>query len=298
MYERDEPHGPPTVQFSGIRAEDVPLVGAPPDPLHATTQLVGGQWDIDAEFAQLFRQPDPLDLPGAGPLPGPLAGLMTGPPGGPSPGPAPGVTADYSMADPMAGAMAAPVPDALADALADHLMAGHAAPRPGPVRPAVHHRKRRPRRLRKLIRTLRLLRMPWKSLVSFLFASATAAIACVVSLLGAMVSYDPLRLLAYPTAHNLASSWPLLVYGPWLAGCLSVLRAAAHQRHVRTAWAVVTAFSAVAVLLCVAQAPHTPTAMATAGLPPVAALACFHLLYRQITLVHPRHAKLPRQRKH
>lgn len=231
MYEYDDPYGPPTVRFNGVPA-DVHPDEPGPDGLSAATGLVSGQWDIDAEFEQLFRRPEPpVEEP---PLP-------------------------------------------------------RASVRPAP------HRKRRPHRLRQMLKGLRV---PWVSVISFCIALATGAIACVVSLLGAMVSYDPLRVLAYPTAHNLASSWPLLVYGPWLAGCLSVLRAAAHQRHVRTAWAVVTAFSGVAVLLCIAEAPRTPTAMATAGLPPIAALACFHLLYRQVTLVHPRHARLPRQRKH
>lgn len=167
-------------------------------------------------------------------------------------------------------------------------------------RPAVH-RRRRPRRIRRLAsaaKLAKLAKLPWLSLLSILIATVTAAIAAVISMLGAMISYDPLRQLANPTAHDLASSWPLLVYGPWLAGCLSILRAAAHRRQVKAAWAVVTAFSSIAVALCVAHTQRTITSMATAGLPPVAALACFHLLYRQITLVHPRHAKLPRQRKH
>jgi hypothetical protein len=225
MYDNDERYGPPTVRFTGVPAD-----AAAEEPV--PTGLAGGQWDIDAEFEQLFRQPEaPQEEP--------------------------------------------------------------VAVRP-PVRPALH-RKRRPHRVRQFFKGLRV---PWVSVISFCIAMATGAIACVVSLLGAMVAYDPLRVLAYPTAHNFASAWPLLIYGPWLAGCLSVLRAAAHQRHVRTAWAVVTLFSAVAVVLCIAQAPRTATGMATAGLPPVAALACFHLLYRQVTLVHPRHARLPRQRKH
>jgi hypothetical protein len=265
MYEGEEPYGAPGGRFTGVPGvpggaggSGVPWAetgDGPPweqdgvveaDGLRAATRLVGGQWDIDAEFEQLFRQPDPQE-PQVPPLPPPL--------------------------------------------LFDDTVTRQAPVRPAPV----PHRKRRPHRLRRL---LKAMRMPWTSVVSFLIALATATIACVVSVLGAMVSYDPLKMLAYPTAHHLAPSWPLLVYGPWLAGCLSVLRAAAHQRHVRTAWAVVTAFSAVAVVLCVAHAPRTPTSMATAGLPPVAALACFHLLYRQVTLVQPRHARLPRQRRH
>lgn len=259
-YEGFDGHSSHTMHFPGLQGEPAarPVGYAPgvaqmagmtgmADTLAGATQLVGGLWDIDAEFEQLFRQPaaEPVH------------------PGHP----------EYAAA--------------LQDTAEQQRVVG-------PARPALH-RKRRPRRLRRLIK---LLRIPWVSVISFCIALATGGIACVVSLLGAMVSYDPLRLLAYPTAHGLASAWPMLVYGPWLAGCLSVLRAAAHQRLMKGAWVVVTAFSAIAVVLCVAHAPRTPTAIATAGLPPVAALACFHLLYRQVTLVQPRHARVPRQRKH
>lgn len=125
----------------------------------------------------------------------------------------------------------------------------------------------------------------------------TSAVTSSVSVLGAMVSYGPLRRLASPTAHELDWSWPLLVYGPWLVGCLFVLHATAHRRPTRTGWTAVFLFSAIAVALCVAHAPRTVTASATAGLPPFSALASFVLLSRQITLLRPDRVEIPRQRR-
>ncbi|MCI0385656.1 DUF2637 domain-containing protein [Streptomyces sp. CNQ085] len=126
-------------------------------------------------------------------------------------------------------------------------------------------------------------------------AALTAGIVAMVSVLGGLVSYDPLRLLAGPTIPaDLARWWPLLIYGPWLTGSLSILRATVLRRRARHSWAVVILFSAVAVALCVAHAPKTLTGVAAAGLPPVTALACFHQLVGQITLTQPRHA-LPRR---
>jgi hypothetical protein len=59
-------------------------------------------------------------------------------------------------------------------------------------------------------------------------------------------------------------------------------------------------FSAIATALCIAHAPRTITASATAGLPPFSALATFILLSRQIALLHPGLPKVPapRRRKH
>ncbi|WP_405580712.1 hypothetical protein [Streptomyces sp. NBC_01190] len=158
-----------------------------------------------------------------------------------------------------------------------------------PLRVVPRVDRRRPRRR---------VRVRWPTVLSVAVAATTAAIATTVSVLGAMVSYEPLRQLASPTAQGLASSWPLLVYGPWFLGALSVLHAVAHRKQVRGAWLAVILFSLVAMALCIAAAPRTITAVATAGLPPLSALASFHLLFRQITLFHPRHAKLPHQRKH
>lgn len=158
---------------------------------------------------------------------------------------------------------------------------------PSPT-PRVNRRRRRPR--------LVWLRRP--AALGVAIVAITGAVTGSVSVLGAMVSYDPLRQLASPTAHGLATAWPLLVYGPWLAGCLSVLHAAAYRRSGRAGWIAVILFSVIAMALCISHAPRTIIASATAGLPPFSALASFLLLSRQITLLRPGRTKIPRQRKH
>ncbi|WP_033308209.1 hypothetical protein RFN58_17190 [Streptomyces iakyrus] len=148
------------------------------------------------------------------------------------------------------------------------------------------HRKVRARKAHGLLRT-----------TSFLVAALSAVIASAVSLLSGIVAYDPLRLVAVsPAARGLSTWWPLLVYGPWLVGSLSVLRAALHQRRAVHSWCVVLAFSSIAVLLCVVQAPRTVLGTAAAALPGLAALACFQQVVRQITLTRPPMRSVPRHR--
>jgi Protein of unknown function (DUF2637) len=125
-------------------------------------------------------------------------------------------------------------------------------------------------------------------LISCVIAVLTAVIVAVVGVLGGTVTHNPLRQLAEPGAPNrIAEWWPLLIYGPWLVASLSILRAALHQRRAPHSWCVVVLFSVFAVMLCVAHARMTPTGVAVAGLPPIAALACFQQLVRQITLTRP-----------
>lgn len=132
---------------------------------------------------------------------------------------------------------------------------------------------------------------------SFLVAALAAVIASAVSVLSGIVAYDPLRLVAAsPAARGLRTWWPLLVYGPWLVGSLSVLRAALHQRRAVHSWFVVLVFSFIAVLLCVVQAPRTVLGTAAAALPGLAALACFQQVVRQITLTRPPMRSVPRHR--
>ncbi|CAL9457771.1 hypothetical protein SUDANB176_02578 [Streptomyces sp. enrichment culture] len=148
------------------------------------------------------------------------------------------------------------------------------------------HRKLAPRRRPDAVR-----------LASYVIAALAAVTVSMVSVFSGVVTYEPLLLVT--TAHSSGSSsawWPVLVYGPWLAGSLSVLRAALHQRRALHSWFVVLLFSSVAVLLCVAQAPRTITDTATAALPGVAALACFQQLVRQITLTRPPRRATPRHR--
>ncbi|GAA1016267.1 hypothetical protein STXM2123_5797 [Streptomyces sp. F-3] len=123
---------------------------------------------------------------------------------------------------------------------------------------------------------------------SHVIAALTAVIASSVSFFGGMVAYDPLHVLALARMQEgLASWWPLLVYGPWLVASLSVLRAALHRRRAVHSWGVVLVFSAIAMLLCIAQAPRTIIDVAAAALPGLASLACFQQLVRQVTLTRP-----------
>ncbi|KIF03027.1 hypothetical protein PL81_26690 [Streptomyces sp. RSD-27] len=128
-------------------------------------------------------------------------------------------------------------------------------------------------------------------------AVLVAVIAAVVSIFSGLAICEALRHSAGPrTAHDVASWWPLLIYGPWMVASLSILRAALHQRRAVHSWSIVLLFSTLATLLCVAQAPRTLAAQAAATLPPIAALACFQQLVRQITLTRPPRQLAPRHR--
>ncbi len=133
---------------------------------------------------------------------------------------------------------------------------------------------------------------------SLFVAALAAVIAASVSLFGGMVAYEPLRLAAVArTRGSIVSWWPLLVYGPWLVASLAVLRAALHQRRAVHSWAVVLLFSAIAMLLCIAEAPKTVSDGAAAALPGLASLVCFQQIVRQITLTRPPRRAVPRHRQ-
>ncbi|MGX1887543.1 DUF2637 domain-containing protein [Streptomyces sp. NPDC055287] len=158
-----------------------------------------------------------------------------------------------------------------------------------PLRPSPSRRRRAPRKRRRAMGALRT--------ASFLLAALAAVMVSMVCVFSGMVAYDPLRHLAkYRTSAGVVGCWPLLVYGPWTVASLSILRAALHRRRAAHSWAVVLLFSTVSMLLCVAQAPHTPVDAATAALPSLAALACFQQLVRQITLTRPPRQANPRHR--
>ncbi|WP_435861492.1 DUF2637 domain-containing protein [Streptomyces tauricus] len=143
---------------------------------------------------------------------------------------------------------------------------------------------------------VRRVRFTWLQTVSFLIAALAAVVVSMVSVFGGIVSYIPLRHVAFRTQSGTAVWWPLLVYGPWMVASLSVLRAALHQRRAAHSWFVVLLFSSVAMALCAAQADRTFTGIAAAVLPAVAALACFQQLVRQITMTRPAQQSLPRHR--
>lgn len=121
-----------------------------------------------------------------------------------------------------------------------------------------------------------------------LFRTLLAVAVTVVCVLGWVLSYAPLQDLALTRVPGgLSVLWPVVVYGPWLAGCLSVLRAALDGRRALHAWSVVLAFSAVATGLCVCGVAQTVPDVIVAGLPPVAAAICLDQLARQLITRHP-----------
>ncbi|MFG2683441.1 DUF2637 domain-containing protein [Streptomyces sp. NPDC048392] len=152
--------------------------------------------------------------------------------------------------------------------------------------PTSHRRVRRGRKVSRL------------RAASLFVAALAAVIAASVSLFGGMVAYEPLRLAAMTRARgSVVSWWPLLVYGPWLVASLAVLRAALHQRRAVHSWAVVLLFSAIAMLLCIAEAPRTLSDGSAAALPGLASLVCFQQIVRQITLTRPPRRAVPRHRQ-
>lgn len=134
---------------------------------------------------------------------------------------------------------------------------------------------------------VRKARLKWLRAGSFALVALVTVIVAMVSVFGGVVAYRPLQGITSGTGARNAPSWPLLVYGPWMAASLSILRAALHQRRAVHSWFIVLAFSSVAVMLCVAQAEMSITGIAGAALPAVASLACFQQLVRQITLTLP-----------
>ncbi|WP_344357977.1 DUF2637 domain-containing protein [Streptomyces gobitricini] len=127
--------------------------------------------------------------------------------------------------------------------------------------------------------------------------SLGAGLACGVSVFSGVIAYDPLLRIAENRApDSTVAWWPLLVYGPWVAASLSVLRAAFQRRRATHSWLVILFFSFMAILLCAAQADRTYAGVAAATLPTAASLTCFQQLARSITLTKPPRKALPRHR--
>jgi hypothetical protein len=145
------------------------------------------------------------------------------------------------------------------------------APVTAHLRPSGHRRARRPL-------------TAWPHVLGSLFGVLMALTATAVCLLGWTFSYGPLRDIALTRApHELSPLWPVIVDGPWLAGCLSVLRAALQGRRPVHSWIVVVVFTGLSAGLCVADVPRTVCDIIVAGLPPVTAGVCVHQLTRQLT---------------
>jgi hypothetical protein len=146
------------------------------------------------------------------------------------------------------------------------------------------HRKRRVQRNH----------IKWMRAGSFVIAAFVSVLVAMVSVFGGMAAYGPLRNATPGVNGGMIAWWPLLVYGPWMAASLSILRNALHQRPAGHSWCIVVLFSSVAMILCVAQADRTVTGIAGAALPAFASLACFQQLIRQITLTLPPSHERPR----
>ncbi|MFI2029778.1 hypothetical protein [Streptomyces buecherae] len=178
----------------------------------------------------------------------------------------------------------------------DPLTTTGAIPAPRLPQPPTTHRRRRFRRLRKALRTRPERTVTRAEVLSCLIAVLVAVIVALVSVLGGMCAHEPLRQVVAPNvAHHLTTWWPVLIYGPWLAASLSIIRHAVHYQRAPHAWLIVVLFSAFSVALAVAHAPRTVGGVAVAALPAIAALTCFHQLVRQITLTRPPRRSVPGQ---
>ncbi|MFF9022896.1 DUF2637 domain-containing protein [Streptomyces eurythermus] len=157
-------------------------------------------------------------------------------------------------------------------------------PAPGADFVGATHRKRRVQRNH----------IKWMRAGSFVIAAFVSVLVAMVSVFGGIAAYGPLRNATPGVNGGMIAWWPLLVYGPWMAASLSILRNALHQRRAAHSWCIVVLFSSVAMILCVAQADRTVTGIAGAALPAFASLACFQQLIRQITLTLPQSQEKPR----
>jgi len=114
----------------------------------------------------------------------------------------------------------------------------------------------------------------------------TIVLVTAISLLGAAVTLEPMT-HASPTTHGPARWWPVLVHGPWIVACLSILRSSLHHRRAVHSWIVAITFAGLSMALAVTDAPKTLHGIVVAALPAFAMTACLHQLVRQITLTRP-----------
>ncbi|MFI9365190.1 DUF2637 domain-containing protein [Kitasatospora sp. NPDC053057] len=131
------------------------------------------------------------------------------------------------------------------------------------------------------------------SVIGFL----TATIVTVVCILGWVISYHPLQNVALSQLpRGLSRYWPVIVYGPWMAASLSVLRAALGGRKVANSWTVILVFAGIASLLCIVDTPSTMPEAVVAGLPPVTAVVSLQQMVRQLLVTRQMGQGDPRQK--
>jgi hypothetical protein len=125
----------------------------------------------------------------------------------------------------------------------------------------------------------------------------TATIVTVVCILGWIISYHPLQDVALSRLpRGLSQYWPVVVYGPWIAASLSVLRAALGGRKVANSWTVILTFAGIASLLCIADTPSTMSEAVVAGLPPVTAVVSLQQMVRQLLVARQTRQEDSRQK--
>ncbi|MET8629830.1 DUF2637 domain-containing protein [Kitasatospora sp. NPDC004669] len=131
------------------------------------------------------------------------------------------------------------------------------------------------------------------SVIGFL----TATIVTVVCILGWIISYHPLQNVALSQLpRGLSQYWPVVVYGPWMAASLSVLRAALGGHKVANSWTVILVFAGIASLLCIVDSPSTMPEAVVAGLPPVTAVVSLQQMVRQLLVTRQMRQEDPRQK--
>ncbi|MFD8395515.1 DUF2637 domain-containing protein [Streptomyces sp. NPDC059680] len=122
----------------------------------------------------------------------------------------------------------------------------------------------------------------------------TAIMACSAIMLGWSISYsyDQLRAVASLfMPEKLARWWPWMLYGPWLAAGMSIMRASLQHRTARWSWTVIVTASVGAVALCIGNSSKSLLMMTVSGIPPITALACFQELVSQFSYRYrPQHA--------
>ncbi|MDH6710475.1 flagellar biosynthesis protein FliQ [Kitasatospora sp. MAA19] len=131
------------------------------------------------------------------------------------------------------------------------------------------------------------------SVIGFL----TATIVTVVCILGWIISYHPLQDMALSQLpRGLSQYWPAVVYGPWMAASLSVLRAALGGRKAANSWTVILVFAGIASFLCIVDTPSTMPEAVVTGLPPVTAVVSLQQMVRQLLVTRQMRQEDPRQK--
>lgn len=125
----------------------------------------------------------------------------------------------------------------------------------------------------------------WSRLASQGVTTLTVLMVMSVVSLGGLISYETIHVVGTSDLpRGVSHWWPLLIYGPWIVACLTILRSALHGRTTSgSSWTIMIFFSLVNATLCAMNALGDAATAAVAGLPPIAALACLHQLVNQLT---------------